>query len=59
VEALRKAFADMLEDPDFRKEAAAVRKEIDPVGVPGIESAIARAFDASPEAKQRARKYFQ
>jgi tripartite-type tricarboxylate transporter receptor subunit TctC len=59
VDALRKAFADMLEDPDFRREAAAVRKEIDPVGVAGIEAAITRAFDASPDAKQRARKYFQ
>ena len=59
VAALRKAFQDMLADADFRKEAAAIRKEIDPVSVAGIESAVARAFDATPQAKQRARKYFQ
>ena len=59
VAALRKAFQDMLADADFRKEAAAIRKEIDPVSVAGIESAVGRAFDATPQAKQRARKYFQ
>jgi tripartite-type tricarboxylate transporter receptor subunit TctC len=59
VTALRQAFADMLKDPDFLKDAAAVRKEIDPVSVDEIEAAIARAFNATPAAKERARKYFQ
>jgi tripartite-type tricarboxylate transporter receptor subunit TctC len=59
VAALRQAFADMLKDPDFLKDAAAVRKEIDPVSVDEIEAAIARAFNATPAAKERARKYFQ
>lgn len=59
VAALRKAFADMLADPEFLKEAAAMRKEIDPVSVEGIEAAIGRAFKATPAAKERARQYFK
>jgi hypothetical protein len=58
VAALRKAFDDMLKDPAFLKETAAMRKEIDPVSVDGIEAAISRAFNATPAAKDRARKYF-
>lgn len=59
VSALRKAFLDMLDDPEFRKEAAASNLEIAPVGAQALSSAVNRALGASAESKQRARKYFQ
>ena len=59
VEALRKAFADMLEDSEFRKEAALNNLEIDPVSAQALSGAVNRALGASSEARQRARKYFQ
>lgn len=59
VAALRKAFADMLNDADFRKEAAANNLEIDPVSPETLSAAVNRALGASAASKQRARKYFQ
>ena len=59
VEALRKAFVDMLEDQDFRKEAALNNLEIDPVSAQALSGAVNRALGASAESRQRARKYFQ
>ena len=59
VAALRKAFAEMLSDPDFRKEAAANNLEIDPVSAEALAGAVNRALGASTASKQRARKYFQ
>ena len=59
VAALRKAFAEMLSDPDFRKEAAANNLEIDPVSAEVLSGAVNRALGASSASKQRARKYFQ
>ena len=59
VAALRKAFADMLNDPDFRKEAAANNLEVDPVSAEALSSAVEQALGASSASKQRARKYFQ
>ena len=59
VEALRKAFADMLEDPEFRKEAALNNLEIDPVSAQALSGAVNRALAASAESRERARKYFQ
>ena len=59
VEALRKAFVDMLEDQDFRKEAALNNLEIDPVSAQALSGAVNRALAASAESRQRARKYFQ
>ena len=37
VAALRKAFADMLNDPEFRKEAEMSKNEIDPVNAAMLE----------------------
>ena len=59
VEALRKAFAEMLDDPDFRKEAAAAKLEINLVNAAALEKAVLGALNASDRAKARARKYFQ
>ena len=59
VDALRKAFADMLEDADFRKEAAAAKLDIDLVNAASLEKAVMGALNASDKAKARARKYFQ
>ena len=59
VEAIRKAFAQMLKDPDFRKEAEAAKIEIEPVSAQALEKAALGAINASDKAKQRARKYFQ
>ena len=59
VAALRKAFADMLNDPDFRKEAAANNLEVDPVSAEALSIAVEQALGASSASKQRARKYFQ
>jgi tripartite-type tricarboxylate transporter receptor subunit TctC len=59
VAALRKAFAEMLNDADFRKEAAANNLEIDPVSAEALAGAVNRALGASAASKQRARKYFQ
>ena len=59
VTALRKAFVDMLGDPEFRKEAAASNLEVDPVSAEALSGAVNRALGASAASKQRARKYFQ
>ena len=59
VAALRKAFVEMLSDPDFRKEAAANNLEIDPVSAEALSGAVNRALGATAASKQRARKYFQ
>jgi hypothetical protein len=59
VAALRQAFAEMLNDPDFRKEAAANNLEVDPVSSQALSGAVNRALGASADSKKRARKYFQ
>ena len=59
VAALRKAFTDMLADPEFLKDAAASKLEVDPVSAEALSSAVNRALGASAASKQRARKYFQ
>ncbi len=59
IAALRKAFVDMLNDPDFRSEAAANHLEIDPVSAEVLSAAVNRALGASAASRQRARKYFQ
>jgi tripartite-type tricarboxylate transporter receptor subunit TctC len=59
VAAIRKAFADMLKDPAFRKEAEAAKIEIEPVSAETLEKAALAAINASDKAKARARKYFQ
>jgi tripartite-type tricarboxylate transporter receptor subunit TctC len=59
VAAIRKAFADMLKDPAFRKDAEAAKTEIEPVSAETLEKAVLAAINASDKAKARARKYFQ
>jgi tripartite-type tricarboxylate transporter receptor subunit TctC len=59
VEAMRNAFADMLKDEEFRKDAAAAKLDIDAVGADALLAAAQAALNASPDAKVRARKYFQ
>ena len=59
VEALRRAFTDMLKDPDFQKDAATENLEIDPVNAATLEAAVLSALNASAEARERAKKYFQ
>ena len=59
VKALREAFTDMLKDPDFQRDAANEKLEIDPVDAATLETAVLSALSASPEAKERAKKYFQ
>ena len=59
VAAIRKAFQDMMKDPDFIREAEAAKLEIEPVAADALEKAVVGALGASDKAKQRARKYFQ
>ncbi len=59
VEAMRKAFADMVRDPDFLKDAAAANLDVNPVDADTLRAAVLSALDASPESKARAKKYFQ
>ena len=59
VEALRKAFADMLKDADFQKEAAQAKLEIDLVTADALQKAVLAALNSSEKAKARARKYYQ
>jgi hypothetical protein len=57
--AVRKAFAEMLKDPDFLKEAAAAKLDVNPVSASALQTAVSEALNASSEAKTRARKYFR
>lgn len=57
--AIRKAFQDMLKDPDFIKEAEKLKVDIDPVSAEDLEAAALGALHASDKAKKRARAYFQ
>jgi tripartite-type tricarboxylate transporter receptor subunit TctC len=59
VNALRQAFTDMLEDADFKKEAAAAQIEVNFVSPAELEKAVEAALHASDTAKRRARKYFE
>jgi non-canonical (house-cleaning) NTP pyrophosphatase len=59
VEALRKAFAAMLRDPDFIKEADARGLTINPVSAEALTQTVNGALNATDAAKKRARKYFQ
>ncbi len=59
VEALRKAFETMLGDAEFLRDAANAKLEVSPVSAETLANAVRAALDASPEAKARARKYFQ
>jgi len=49
----------MLNDPEFRKEAAAAGLEIQAVDSTALQSVVLKALNASAAAKKRARTYFQ
>jgi hypothetical protein len=58
VAAIRKAFQDMLRDPEFVQEAEKLKIDIDPVSAESLEAAAMGALNASDNAKKRARAYF-
>ncbi|MDB5570692.1 MAG: Tripartite-type tricarboxylate transporter, receptor component TctC [Hyphomicrobiales bacterium] len=58
VEALRAAFVKMMDDPEFRKEAAAVDIDLQPVSPAELKKTIDDLFAVPDHLKQRARKYF-
>jgi tripartite-type tricarboxylate transporter receptor subunit TctC len=59
VAALRKAFQEMLRDPEFIKDAEAARSEIDPIPAEELQR-VAATLAAAPEyVKERARKLLE
>jgi tripartite-type tricarboxylate transporter receptor subunit TctC len=58
VNAVRAAFVKMLDDPEFKKEAAAVNSEIQHVDHVALKQVIDELFAVPEPLKVRARKYF-
>lgn len=58
VEALRAAFVAMLKDPEFQKDADALRIEVQPVAHQELKRIIDELFATPDHLKERARKYF-
>ncbi len=58
VTALRAAFVKMMDDPDFKKEAAAVDIDLQPVSPAELKQVIDDLFAVPEHLKQRAKKYF-
>jgi hypothetical protein len=58
VNAVRAAFVKMLDDPEFKKEAAAVKSEIQHVDHVALKQVIDELFAVPEPLKVRARKYF-
>lgn len=58
VNAVRAAFVKMLDDPEFRKEAAAVKSEIQHIDHVALKKVIDELFAVPEPLKVRARKYF-
>lgn len=58
VNAVRAAFVKMLDDPDFKKEAAAVQSEIQHVDHVTLKKIVDDLFAVPEPLKVRARKYF-
>jgi len=59
VEAVRTAFAAMLQDPDFLADAARQHLDLLPGRHDELERTVAEAFAATPAAIEVARKYFR
>lgn len=53
VSALRKAFDDLMRDPDFLREAAQIGAPVDPVSGEEIQETIARMFRTPPDVVKR------
>jgi tripartite-type tricarboxylate transporter receptor subunit TctC len=59
VAALRKAFEEMLKDPEFIKDAEAARSEIDPVPAEELQR-VAKSLSSAPQhVKERASKLLE
>lgn len=58
LEAVRKAFMEMLKSPEFIKEAIAAQIEIDPVEPNEMREVVQELFATPAEVRARARKYF-
>ena len=59
VEAVRAAFAAMLEDPDFLADAARQKLDLLPGRFDELEKTVAEAFAATPAEIEIARKYYR
>jgi tripartite-type tricarboxylate transporter receptor subunit TctC len=58
LEAVRKAFMEMLKSPEFIKEATAAQIEIDPVEPQEMRDIVQELFATPEDVRKRARKYF-
>lgn len=59
VKALRSAFVAMTKDPEFLKEAAALKLPVTPVSHERLKEVIDNLFAVPDHLKQRAAKYFK
>ncbi len=59
VAALRKAFEDTLKDPDFIKEAAAQRAEIQPMSGAQLALIVREIIEAPPDLRDRVKVAIQ
>jgi tripartite-type tricarboxylate transporter receptor subunit TctC len=55
IEALRKAFDAVMQDPAFREEATKLGYDIEPVGGAKLQAAVGEILSASAAIKERAR----
>ena len=58
VNAVRTAFVKMLDDPEFKKEAAAVQVDVQFIDHTRLKAVIDELFAVPDHLKERARKYF-
>jgi tripartite-type tricarboxylate transporter receptor subunit TctC len=56
MDALRDAFASMLRDPDFIRDAERRSLEIGPMAGTGLQQLILHAMDVTPEVAERTRR---
>src|SRR5262245_586839 len=56
VEVLRTAFAALIRDPDFAREAARRGVEMEPLSGERLQQLVAQAMDMTPEAAERTRR---
>jgi hypothetical protein len=59
VAALRKAFENMMKDPDFIKEVEAARLEIDPVSGDELQNTVDELMAMPASVRERGRKLLQ
>jgi tripartite-type tricarboxylate transporter receptor subunit TctC len=56
VAAIRKAYRETLDDPDFRKMLAQQKLEVDPISGDDVTRVVKQIFSASPAVVERARE---